>query len=98
MRSKDELVVCQLVLTFNMIAFKSYLVQVLLFQFVYGFEAGVLRTFAWSSEELSAVRCLPRFKAWCAEVLLTRRTFLSLDDNIVAETARQAAKQNVFLE
>jgi len=59
MCSKDQLVVGQLVLAFYVVAFKSYLVQVLLFKFVYRLKCGVLWAFAWSGEELSAVRCLP---------------------------------------
>jgi hypothetical protein len=92
MCTKDQLVVGQLVLAFYVVAFKSYLVQVLLFKFVYWLEGGVLWAFAWSGKKLCTVRCLPRFKARCAEVLFARRAFLALDENIVAETAGQAAK------
>ena len=67
--SKNELIVRQLVLAFYVVAFKSYLVQVLLFKFVYWLERSVLRTLARGGEELRAVRGLPVLEAGSAVVL-----------------------------
>lgn len=59
--AKDQLIVGQLVLAFYVVAFKSYLVQVLLFKFVYRFQGCVLRAFARCGEELCTVGSLPLF-------------------------------------
>ena len=48
MRTKQELIVCQLVGAFRIITLKSYLVQILLLQFIQLFKSSVVWTLARS--------------------------------------------------
>ena len=90
MCAQKQLVVSQLVRAIPVGTPESYLLQVLLLQFVDCLQ-GLHCAFAGSGVEFSGIRRLPPFDARCAKITFTTWAFLALDNDVVAKAAGEVS-------